>query len=183
MTTRIGMVKPSARAKAQRDVRDWVPTPADISLAKTGADLAWKGGQRALEWLRQEGPLVVQVLDSRRDASRYLLKLRITNHAIHGIHLIRFRVTWPEISPQADFRFGDKAPSYGDTNDTRPKSKTVEPAASVDTEVAFELPVTVDREVGLLGRPSRLGSGEIDYWILNLEAPSEPKQVQFALRL
>ena len=62
-------------------------TEAEIPALLKGADLAVKGGEKLVEWIKSEWPLLLQVLDSRLDGDHYVIKFKATNMTVHGIYL------------------------------------------------------------------------------------------------
>jgi len=163
--------------------------PGLVPTALKGAEIAWKGGELALDWIRKEGPLSAQVFDSSCSKNSYVVKFRIRNMTIHGIYLLDFRIEWPEVDPysikidysnkQKSIDFGSKDPEDSESI----KTDLLQPAESVILKIEFPLPKTIDRDIGLWGKPSSLGVGYLMFWMLDKEEPSDPKKLTFALRI
>jgi hypothetical protein len=144
-----------------------------------------RGGEKLVEWFRAEGPLSVQILDSRPEQESYVVEMRATNLTVHGIRVDAFTLLAPTEKSLQILR----NPSGGIGLDTPPPSristdaKLLNPGASFNFVIEFPVPTKEElTKSGWFKRKTRLGSGRIDFWILNEES-KRTKDVFFGLRV
>jgi hypothetical protein len=163
---------------------DWIPT-WELPLVLKGADLAMKGGEKLVEWIRAEGPLSVQILDSRMDQESYIVEMRATNLTVHGIFVDAFTLLMPT---EKNIQILRKQPGQMGLDTPPPRriptdAKLLSPGTSFDFIVEFPVPTKEElTKSGWFKSKKRLGSGRIDFWILNEES-KRTKDVFFGLRV
>ncbi|MGB8329308.1 MAG: hypothetical protein WCE62_04210, partial [Polyangiales bacterium] len=159
-----------------------VPTwevPVVLKSVEWGAKAAEKIGA----WLKSEGALAIQILDSYESGDEYYLRFRATNMTMHGIYVCSVRLTWPfdgelklEVLGQGK-RFGFDLPNEVGP---APKSQLVKSGESTVFAVTFRTPTSSERNAGIFKRG--LGTATLEYWPLD-EAESKTREVKFAIRL
>ncbi len=182
---KIVATKPPVNRGPSGQPKAWVPT-WEVPVILKGADLAMKGGEKLAEWIRSEGPLCFQVLDSRADGDNYLVELRATNMTVHGIYLDSFNLVSPiqlglpivpkvikPISIGGSDSLGDRFPK---------PSKPIRPGFSMDFSIEFPVPKPEDLRKGWFRSDERFGSAEVKYWILN-EKSVRSQDVTFSIPL
>lgn len=165
--------------------RAWVPT-WEVPVILKSADLAMKGGEKLLEWIKSEGPLLLQILDSRALGEKYEIELRATNMTVHGIYVDSFTLLAPvelelAISPKR-LTVGFDEASAPSLQTTRPRSTLIRPGASMEFTIAFPVPAQEDLRQGWFKNEKRLGSGRLNFLILN-EEERRAKEARFSIRL
>lgn len=180
-------VKGRVRGQAARSLpTDWVPT-WEIPVAMKGAELAIKGGEKLVEWYRAEGPLSIQILDSRTKQESYVVEMRATNLTVHGIYFDAFTLVAPTemslkiLRKESDLiGFDEVCPP---TKSIRTEAKLLRLGESFDFFIVFPVPTTEDlSKTGWFKNKKRLGSGKIDFWVLN-EGSRRTRDVFFSLRV
>jgi hypothetical protein len=163
----------------------WVPT-WEIPVLLKGADWAVKGGERLTEWLTSEGPLAVQVLNSRADASLYHVDLRATNLTVHAIYLGKFDLKAPPRGALniaiRRFKFGLDEPDGTTSKVPKNAAPLIRPGQSLEFSIEFPKPTPKDLQSGLFGNEKRLGTATLHYQILNEES-SRNRDVNFSVRI
>ena len=163
----------------------WVPT-WEIPVMLKGVDWAMKGGEQLVNWINLEGPLSLQVLDSRASGAMYHLVLRATNLTVHSLYIDSFSLESPQeldlpIAPREIKGIGlDITPR----SDTKAESTLMHPGTVLNLEVEFPTPKAIDLEKGVsvFRKAQYLGRGKVHFWILNEEA-SRGREITFAIRL
>lgn len=183
-------VKGRVRGQAERSLPTaWVPT-WEVPVALKGADLAMKGGEKLVEWFRAEGPLSLQILDSRTKQEIYVVEMRATNMTVHGIYLDSFMLLTPtkkslQILKESPIQMRMGAGFGGSSSPTSiPTEATLlHPGKSFDFFIEFPIPTIEDfSKTGWFKNKKCLGSGRIDFWILNEES-GRTRDVSFSLRV
>jgi hypothetical protein len=158
-----------------------------LGLAEAGAvfkiaESVWKGGEKATSWLTNEGPLVMQIIDSKQDSGRCTVTLRALNIAFHSIELVAFHLKWPA-NEKIDMVVG-RGMDFRGKGSSEPPAKLLHPGEKVDFTIHFNTPDSSvpGREAGTLGKLTRLGLGELSFWILNEEEP-RTREVEFVVRI
>ncbi len=151
----------------------------EIPLALKGVE---KGAEKLIEWYKAEGPLSIQILDSGPQEATYVVTFRATNMTVHGIYVDSFMLVAPTelkmpISPIGAMNFGQNAPKTSETAST-----LIRPGQSIEFIIRFPAPTPEDLKTGWFKSEKRLGSGKIEYWILNEES-SRTRDVAFSIRL
>lgn len=160
-------------------------TGAEIPAVLKGADWAVKGGEKLVEWIKSEWPLLLQVLDSRMEGDHYVIKFKATNMTVHGIYLESCTLEQPlvkqkviSLPKEATIAFPD------DKEDLPPNGEGTLIAAASEKTFNIILPlgdVEYIRAGGFEGNRG-LGSATLGYRILNEESERQKKLV-FGLRL
>jgi hypothetical protein len=160
-------------------------TGAEIPAVLKGADLAVKGGEKLVEWIKSEWPLLLQVLDSRMDGDHYVIKFKATNMTVHGIYLESCTLEQPLVKKKVISLPKEATISFGDEKENPPASGegTLIPTGG---ERIFDIilplrDVEYIRTGGFEGNRG-VGSATLGYRILNEELEREKKLV-FGLRL
>jgi len=172
----------SATKGPRAEVFAYVPT-WEVPVVLKGVEWGAKAAEKLGAWLKSEGALAIQILDSRQNGNEYYVRFRATNMAIHGVYVCSMRLTWPfdealklEIIGQGK-GFGFDSASEGSS---APKSQLVKSGESTVFAVTFRTPTANERNAGIFQRG--LGTATLEYWPLD-EAESKTREVKFAIRL
>ncbi len=165
---------------------NWVPTWEVPAMIK-GVEWACKGAERVREWIDKEGPLSVQILDSRPIENEYMVRFQLCNLTIHGMYIICFDL----INPVSEnltltFDFAQGTIGMGSTKKAvnLGEDKLLKPGQMAEAEIRFPIPAKTVAETGLVVPPLMLGEGRISYWMLDKGKSScSENKVQFALRI
>jgi hypothetical protein len=162
----------------------WI-TGGEIPAVLKGAELAVKGGEKLVEWIKSEWPLLVQVLDSRLDGESFVVKFKATNMTLHGIYLESCTLEQPLIKSKAVSLPKEATISFPAEGEDPPASgegTLIAPAADKTFQIILPKPdVEYIRSGGFEGNRS-MGSATLSYRLLN-EQSERQKPLIFALRL
>jgi hypothetical protein len=162
----------------------FIPT-WEIPVALRGIEYAREGGKKFVEWLAAEGPLGIQILDSRVAENRYLLEINAMNLTVNSLYIDAFTL----LSPVHQVLDMAKKPVPGlDLTWALPGSgpsgpQLVRPGDNFEFVVHFPVPDArnLTRPRGFMDK-KLVGSAQIRYTVLS-EATSRDRKIAFALRL
>jgi hypothetical protein len=160
---------------------NYIPT-WEIPVALKTADWTIKGGGKFIEWLKCEGPLAVQIIDSYKNNSSYVVKFHATNMTIHSIYINSFKLSFPNIDnvilkPESKGSIG-----MGVGNKVQTDSTLINSGGSLDFIIEFDTPEKNDLKKGLLKNHVPMGAGKVRFLILNEETERD-KEVKFSIRI
>jgi hypothetical protein len=168
--------------QATQGPQAFIPSGEAMALFK-GAELGVQAAKKLAEWLQQEGPLVVQVLDARALGRQYLVHFRATNQTVHGMYLLGASLSWPQAitklpllkKPEADIAFG-AAPTLQPV----PLPLRLATATPLDLYIEFLLPSKQHLDAGLWH--GRVGKLKLAFQLLNKES-ADSRPVDFSILL
>src|SRR5438552_2743137 len=116
----------------------WVPT-WEVPVALKGVEWAKKGGEKLAEWINSEGPLALQILDSRAGDTKYTVELSATNLTVHSMYLDSFTLVFPaELNLPISLK---RLTSFGAgsliNEQSQPKSPLIRPGQSLEFTIEF----------------------------------------------
>jgi hypothetical protein len=162
----------------------WI-TGAEIPTVLKGAEWAVKGGEKLVEWIKSEWPLLIQILDSRLERENFVVKFKATNMTLHGIYLESCTLEQPLIKSkavslpkEATISFpaeGEDPPASGEGTLIAPGGDRTFHVILPKTDVEYL------RSGGFEGNRS-MGSATLSYRLLN-EQSERQKPLIFAVRL
>lgn len=162
----------------------WI-TGGEIPAVLKGADLAIKGGEKLVEWIKSEWPLLLQVVDSRLNGDNYLVKFKATNMTLHGIYLESCTLEQPLIKSRAVSLPKEATISFPAEREEAPASgegALIAAAGDRIFNIILSAPdVEYIRSGGFEGNCG-MGSATLSYRLLN-EQSERQKTFTFALRL
>jgi hypothetical protein len=161
----------------------FIPSGEAIALFKA-VELGAKGAKALSEWLANEGPLVVQVLESYPSGKQYRVHFRATNQTMHGMYLLGAELEWPQaIKPLALQKPPERRIGWGDELPPMvpmPMPAHVPTARQIEFCIAFPLPSRADMDTGLWDK--RIGRMRLMFQVLDSEKTT-PKVTTFAIVL
>jgi hypothetical protein len=160
----------------------FIPSGEAMALFKA-VELGAKGAKALSEWLANEGPLVVQVLESYPSGQQYRVHFRATNQTMHGMYLLSAELEWPQaIEPLALQKPPERRIGWGDETPPplvpMPMPAHVATARQIEFCIAFPLPSRADMDTGLWHK--RIGRMRLMFQVLDSEKTT-PKVVTFAI--
>lgn len=160
-----------------------------------GADLAVKGGEKFIEWIKSEGPLFVQTLDSFYLGSNwYGVILRITNTTVHGTYLESLKLISPAVRDLAlsakqtahqsarQFYSASQRPSHSPPDNHAPKACLVDPGESLIFKTEFELPPLAELRAKWSRKKKRIALATLEFSVLNEGLP-RTMNIEFCVRI
>jgi hypothetical protein len=172
------------RAGADRAPVGFVPTGEVMALFKA-VELGAKGAAKLADWLRSEGPVVVQILDASVQGEAYVAHFRATNQTVHGLYVLGAELSWPVVLNAVPLgRPPERRIGLGETESEAlprwPLPVHVAPAASFEFFIAIPLPATAHLDAGLWHR--RIGKAKLHFQLLNQSTPDN-RDIDFAILL
>jgi hypothetical protein len=165
---------------------NWLPGLETLGLGALieGGKLTAQGGKALVDWLNREGPLLVQVMDSRHVGSSYTISLQLTNLTIHGIYIESCKLDKPIVKDEILTRVGEDmnmdASSLGRGTRKPPirgEGKLLPPGDKEKFDIVIR-----DNDLSYIYEADRqVGSATLTYRVLNEESP-RPKKFTFNLR-
>jgi hypothetical protein len=166
----------------------------EVPMILKGTDLAIKGGEKLVEWIKSEGPLFVQTLDSYYyRPNGYVLILRITNTTIHGIYLESLKLISPAVrdlvlsAKQTAHQSAEFYSSSWRGLRSRPENHTpqtcrVGPGESLTFKTEFELPPLEELRAKWSRKKKRLAVATLEFSVLNEGLP-RTMNIEFCVRI
>jgi len=185
MTKREAVARGTQQAKGVASPRAstaFIPSGEAMAAFKA-AELGVQAAKKLSEWLQDEGPLVVQVLDAFSQGGNYTVHFRAINQTVHGLYILSASLGWPTRlkniplgqRPEVEISFGPRGGIV-----EQPLPMHVPSAKARDFYLVFPLPPVEHIDGGLWNK--RVGKLELAFQLLNQESPSK-KPIEFALLL
>lgn len=172
----------STAAAAAASSVAFIPAAEAIALFK-GLELGAQAARQLADWLRAEGPVVVQVLEAAAHDGDYRVRLRLTNQTVHGLVLLGARLEWPlEIDALPLSRSPEPELALGARRSYQPVRLPLllEIARPVELHLGFALPPREHLDAGLWHQ--RVGKLQLRYQRLDQPRPAS-RGVDFAIVL
>ncbi len=161
-------------------------TGAEVGVILKGTEQLIKGGQRLYEWIKREGSLFIQVLDSIAKETSYEVTIKLTNLIEHGIYLKSLGISYPE-NIKDEYIFSQSLPAMGfgsrkEKNMNFRLPELLPPNAYLEYTFSFKIPTNEELKPNIFGKqkPLHLGKGVVKFWQLN-EGEVKEKEFEFSI--
>jgi hypothetical protein len=184
-TKRTAKATPNAASSKQTpsaSTTGYVPT-WEVPVLLKGAEWGAKATEKLADWLKNEGALAIQILDSRQDGKEYVVRFRATNMSIHAVYVCSAELTWP-YAERLHVKALRHAISFGvdaaSEDRSSLKSHLIGSGKAMEFSISFRTPSAAELNAGLFKQG--LGTAQLEYWPLD-EAKSKHRPLSFAVRL